>query len=63
MSIGAYNPSNSRVYYGLSTDTKPTAAIGDRFLEMDSNKVYIYYNSTWNQCATISATGAVAVTI
>ena len=29
-------------FYGLSTDTKPAAANGDSFIEMDTGKLYLY---------------------
>ena len=36
--VGAYT------YYGLSTDSKPTAGVGNgaSFIEMDTGKVYFY---------------------
>ena len=39
------------IYYGLSTDTKPTDGVGNgsAFLEMDTSKVYFFdaENSDW----------------
>ena len=36
-------------YRGLSTDSKPAAANGSTFLEMDTGKIYFYNadGSTW----------------
>ena len=40
-------------YAGLSTDTKPTDGVanGSVFLEIDTNKTYIYdeQNATWHE--------------
>ena len=35
------------VYYGLSTDTKPTISNGHLFLETDTNDLYARINSVW----------------
>lgn len=41
------------VYYGLSTDQKPTEGIanGSVFIEMDTGKIYFYdlENTTWRE--------------
>lgn len=58
MAVNAYHPYNSLVYMGLSTDTKPAAAIGSKFLETDTLKVSIRTNvGTWVQLALIPASG------
>jgi hypothetical protein len=55
MAISTYNPANSLAFMGLSTDTKPTnVAAGSRFLETDTGKVFLLYNTgTWTQVALI----------
>lgn len=57
MTIAAYNPASSQVLLGLSTDTKPTTdlALGTRFVETDSGKVFLFTNaaSPWLQIALI----------
>lgn len=36
------------VYYGLSTDTKPTGVdITAKFYEYDTKNIYIYDGTTW----------------
>lgn len=44
---------------GLSTDTKPAnVAFGSRFIETDTGKVWMYYNTaTWAQVAAIATSG------
>ena len=39
------------VYCGLSTDSKPDAANGAMFLEMDTAKIYLYdeTNTQWRE--------------
>lgn len=36
-------------WIGLSTETKPGTDVdnGSTFLEVDTSKVFIYYNGTW----------------
>jgi hypothetical protein len=36
-------------YIGLSTDTKPSAMVGDEFFETNTKLWYIYNGSTWSQ--------------
>lgn len=42
---------NTELYFGLSTDTKPTDGVsnGCGFVEMDTSKLYFYdgENATW----------------
>lgn len=55
MSINFYNPANTRVYTGLSTDTKPASPhVGDKFIETDTGNVSIYTNA-WTKIGTIAA--------
>ena len=59
MAINAYHPRNSLVYFGLSTDTKPIAPIGSKFIETDTDKVYIYNNvATWMLVGTFSGSSS-----
>jgi hypothetical protein len=57
MAVTSYSARTTTTYFGLSTDTKPTAQNGDRFVETDTQKVYVY-NGTWTQItgANISVT-------
>lgn len=56
MTIGVYSPHMVREYIGLSTDTKPTASsgnypgprTGDRFVEQDTGKVYVFNSGAWS---------------
>jgi hypothetical protein len=49
---------------GLSTDTKPAAGIGSKFIETDTKDVYLYENTgTWVQVGTLGTTAAVSFTI
>jgi hypothetical protein len=42
-----------RTRYGKSTDTKPTdAEVGDKYIEVDTNKEYYFYDDTWNEIST-----------
>lgn len=45
----AVAPTNgSREYYGYSYSDKPAnASIGDKFLELDTGNVYVYYGRNW----------------
>lgn len=38
-----------REYYGLSSDTKPAASLGDFFIEADTTKLFVYDGTTWNE--------------
>lgn len=40
-----------RERFGASTDVKPVdnVADGDKFTEMDTNKVFMYYSEAWHQ--------------
>lgn len=43
---------SAQTYYGLSTDTKPSAAPnGSVFIEMDTSKIYFYdaENKEWKE--------------
>ena len=47
-----WTQNGSNTFYGLSTDTKPeTADNGQRFVEMDTGKVYLYdaENQIWRE--------------
>jgi hypothetical protein len=58
MTINAYAPGSALVYMGLSTDTKPPAGIGSKFIETDTGKVFLYLNtSTWLEVALIPGSG------
>jgi hypothetical protein len=59
MAISKFNPANALAFMGLSTDTKPTGvAPGSRFLETDTGKVWMYYNTNvWTQVALIPTSG------
>ncbi|MGA7539857.1 MAG: hypothetical protein WBW93_13940 [Steroidobacteraceae bacterium] len=59
MAIVQYYPASAAVLMGLSTDTKPTnVAPGTRFLETDTGKVWMFYNTgTWTQVALIPTSG------
>lgn len=62
--IQTYAPQTSLVYMGLSTDTKPAAGIGSKFIETDTKDVYLYENTgTWVQVGTLGTTAAVSFTI
>lgn len=62
VSINTYSPGNSLVYMGLSSDTKPTAPIGSKFIETDTGKVFLYYNTaTWTQVGVIAITTDIGV--
>ncbi|MGH8131895.1 MAG: hypothetical protein ACRETP_01475 [Steroidobacteraceae bacterium] len=66
MAINPYFPGTAAVYVGLSTDTKPAAGIGAKFIETDTSKVYLYLNTgAWVQVGVLTAgTGAnVAVSV
>jgi hypothetical protein len=65
VTIHAYNPANSRVYTGLSTDTKPTgASIGDKFIEVDTKTLYMYLGvSGWVELGTIGGTGPIGAVL
>jgi hypothetical protein len=64
MAVTSYNPASALVLMGLAADTKPTdIAPGSRFLETDTGKIWVFYNTgSWVQVATISATAAPAIT-
>lgn len=54
MTVNQYYPASVPAYMGLSTDTKPAAAIGSKFLETDTGNVWIRTNAgTWLQVAVI----------
>lgn len=57
MAVLQYFPASASVFMGLSTDTKPTnVAAGSRFLETDTGKVWMLYNTgTWTQVALIAS--------
>lgn len=56
MAVNVYNPSSIREYVGLSTDAKPTTGgghlveprNGDRFIETDTGKVFIFNAGAWS---------------
>lgn len=53
---------NSMVKYrGLSTDTKPAAAPGSEFLEMDTGKFFMYDGSAWKRQPASGAFSLLAV--
>lgn len=68
MAISVYNPKSVREFVGLSTDTKPSNThsgngsiapprSGDRFIETDTGKVYVFNGGAWSG----AITGAVFV--
>lgn len=63
MSVSKYAPQLSKVYLGVAADTKPSAAIGDKFLETDDLKVFIYTGAAWVQIGVYSTTTAPPVVI
>ncbi len=52
--VNQYFPGDRLVYVGLSTDTKPAAAIGCKFIETDTGKVYLN-TGAWVQIGVIAA--------
>lgn len=61
MSVQKYAPELSNVYMGLAADVKPGAGIGDKFLETDTLKLFIWTNAgAWVQIGTMTAAGAVS---
>lgn len=59
MAVNVYDPSSVREYIGLSTDAKPSNAnsgngsiapprTGDRFIETDTGKVYVFNATAWS---------------
>lgn len=62
MAVNAYYPGNSVVYLGLSTDPKPAAGIGSKFIETDTKKVWLLDNTgTWQQVGVFAATTSIGV--
>ena len=59
MAITLYNPTSAQAFMGLSADTKPAnVAAGSRFLETDTGKVFLFYNTgVWTQVAAIALSG------
>ena len=54
MAVSQYYPASVPAYMGLSTDTKPAAAIGAKFTETDTGKVWMMTNTgSWLQVAAI----------
>lgn len=55
MAVTQYYPASAAAFMGLSTDTKPmNVAPGSRFIETDTGKVWMLYNTgVWTQVATI----------
>ena len=49
------------IYRGLSSDTKPTSGVveGSMFIEIDTQKIYIYYDGSWKE---LSAGGGSGIT-
>lgn len=67
MAVKKYTPRSSTIYIGLSSDTKPGSAAtsgvqaGDKFIETDTSKVYIFDTTgNWIVIGT-TATAVVAV--
>lgn len=46
-------------YCGLSTDTKPTAGVGEnsRFLELDTKDIYYFSGGAWYELGTAPVSG------
>jgi hypothetical protein len=45
---------------GLSTDSKPAAAIGSRFIETDTGNIFLQYNTgTWTLIGPVTGPGSV----
>ncbi len=64
MAIDRYTPQLSFVYLGLSTDTKPDAGFGSKFIETDTGNTWLKLNTgQWMQVGTISDTAAVTFTL
>lgn len=40
-----------RTRYGKAADTKPTTdlEVGDKYIEVDTNKAYYWYDNKWNE--------------
>ncbi len=58
--VGPYE--KPHYYIGLSTDTKPSAMIGDEFFETDTRLWYIYNGSAWSQKPASGGGGSTAFT-
>ncbi len=63
MTVNAYDPGNSSVFMGLSSDTKPPAGIGSKFIETDTLKVFLMFNTGWSQVGTLAAATNIGVLI
>lgn len=60
--IQSYAPQTSIVFMGLSTDTKPAAGIGSKFIETDTSKVFIYMSTpAWVQVGVLASTTDIGV--
>lgn len=64
MTVSAYFPDSSTVFMGLSTDTKPAAGIGSKFIETDTSKVWLMLNTgSWVQVGVLATTTDIPVRV
>jgi hypothetical protein len=50
VTVSQYYPQSVPVFMGLSTDTKPAAPTGSKFIETDTGNVWLMLNtSTWSK--------------
>lgn len=50
MAVVSYYPTNVPVFMGLSTDAKPNAPPGSKFIETDTGNVWLYLNTgVWSE--------------
>lgn len=63
MAVSQYFPGDRTAYMGLSTDTKPNAAVGSKFIETDTHDIYLMLNTgAWVQVGTL-APAATSMTV
>lgn len=64
MAVNAFYPGNSIVFMGLSSDTKPVAGIGSKFIETDTSKVWLMLNTgSWVQVGVLATTTDIGVLV
>jgi hypothetical protein len=67
MAIASYKQGTEKVYIGLSTDRTGMGTgglfAGDKFLDTDDSKLYIWTGSAWLLVATLVATSAPAICV
>lgn len=68
MAIFQYKPANSQVFIGLAGDTKPPGTVnsgpqpGDKFLESDTSKLFVWTGTAWVQISAAAATAVYGTT-